>query len=140
MIDVKKLLEPRYMLINEYPGFSGKKGDIFNEKELSTSQLSYKNIFDKIKWYVGRETDWNILLNIKYVKVIKYVGYYEEGAFVHVDFVTFKSQKAGEFEFGAFNLGERGMGSGHPHPLDKVIPATEKEYLDYENKRKNITL
>lgn len=148
----QELLKPRYKVIADYPHNRFKINDIltwienteyFGEKiqvnafgkfineTLGSAWVDhpehFPTIFKQLEWWQERTIEQ--LQAVKFVKVIKYVGYWREG-----DIVPTEGFRIGSLEkskpYGYV------LKYNHWHPIFNVIPATEEEYKQFRGKEK----
>ncbi len=141
---IDHLLKPRYKVIADYPDSKFKVGEILfvpnpkefpnwfqtnrrfnNEGRFEAVLEAYPHIFKKLEWWEHRTIEE--LKSIKYVKVIKYRGYWREGDVVPV--YSFEGGSIEKAKPTGFNLKYK-----HFQPVFELLPGTEEEYLNQKSK------
>lgn len=127
--DFKKLRLPRYLLAIKYPNCGA---DINEEVNPRPEQVAeYPHLYRRVKWYVGRTTDLNLMTSIKFVKVNKTSGNFTEGAIYPVYGYRFKEINP-NIAVDAFYIGNL----SNPFPLDFIEPSFKSEYEEFIKKTK----
>lgn len=129
-MSIEELLKPRVKVIADWPYGDHMAGDILPatdkgvirlSKALSCNYEAYPHLFELLPWYVGQS--FEDLISVKYVKVVRYVGYWRVGDIVPVeDYDCIVKSKY----LHAYILKYK-----HAHQLSAVIPATEQDYNDF---------
>jgi hypothetical protein len=123
-----------YKLVKKYPHCQLQLNEVITtgDPEEISLMRDHPEFFRKLKFYENKTIEE--LLNIKYVKVIKYVGYYELGAIVPVAGVEFSDTKGLTFFLGD-RIGRKY--NPHPHPADHLDISDKEEFERYEYQRHN---
>jgi hypothetical protein len=129
---VQELLKPRYKVIADYPASEYPVGYIIESETFSIGDVdhncyNYPHLFKRLEWWKNRTIEE--LESVKYVKVIKYRGYWLVGDIVHAKF-EIKSEGRGLYT--GYNIGRK-PNYGHYQPIEELEPATEEEYLSFIN-------
>ena len=121
----EELLRPRCILIKSYPNqVHACNVVITNSTELGYCD-TYPHLYRLLEWWERR--DLSILMSVKYVKVVKYVGYWRVNDIVPVISYDINTNNP-NVGFNAYVIGDLHTKSGHDHPPTHVIPATKTEY------------
>lgn len=119
-----ELMAVRYKVIADYPKSNFKIGEILECEDMVTEAYlgnpmykMYPHLFKKLEWWQERGVD--VLKQVKFVKVVKYRGYWLVG-----DIVPAKLKIDDEFVPIGYYL--RGQ---HYQPVFELEPATESEYI-----------
>jgi len=114
MEDITHLLEPRYIVVAEYPGSKRKVGDIINNPTLKTTYEQYPHLFRKMKWWEDRLPQ-------------KFPEYVRNGKTVmHIDGITI------EYVFNSYVFaGVKYIEGGQVIAPEYLRPATKYEYINY---------
>ena len=131
-LNIPDLFIPRYEIIAPYPDMKYKVNTVVTDDDLPCEPNIYPNLFRKLEWWERREGEVELLGQIEYARVVKYVGYFEEGAVVKVHSYGMNLTPH-NVRLTGFYLGDN---VNHFHPCDRVEPATEEEYKDYKNPNK----
>jgi hypothetical protein len=127
-MNTEELMKPRYKVIADYPRSDYKIGEIINCAEEDAKHFgTWPHLFSRLEWWQNRTIEE--LSGVKYVRVMKYRGYWREGDVVKVT----------GFDGGSL---ARSVPTGyyldttHYQPVFELSPATEEEYLAYKNQSK----
>lgn len=130
------LLRPRVIVTIDYPDSIYKKGDVLTqwdgdgysknrEDAKTTDPEFFPDCFRPLAWWEKRTIDE--IYSIKYIKVITYVGYHLVGDVLKV--TEYKMSGMMRTTFDSF------MVNSHKYTPDTVLPSTEQEYLQQQNKK-----
>ncbi len=138
---VSELLKPRYKVIADYPKSEFRIGDILEafpdpadkwlnlrlQRTHNVEAGMYPHLFQKLEWWMDRAID--DLMKVKFVKVIKYKGYWREGDIVPaefdlIDFAEVKTNPLGYL-----------LKYNHYQPVFELEPATSDQYTSFINSK-----
>lgn len=84
----------------------------------------YPHLFRKIEWWENRLLD--DLEKIKFVKVVKYVGYWIVGDIVPITEFIYKKGQPIKYQ----------LQYNHHQTVDTIEPASEEQYLEWQRKER----
>lgn len=123
----EKLLQPRIKIIAPWPYMpkARKVGEIIQvTKEKLQWWLKFSSNVKELSWWEDRPIE--VMQNINYVKIITYRGYWRVGDIVPV--IGFEIGSIDNAKPYGYNLKYK-----HWQPVYELAPATETEYLTYQN-------
>jgi len=119
---IKRLTEPRFKLIADYPGNTREVGSISVEVATASYFRKYKANFMELKWYIDRSKE----------EMPDYLKLTFDGSIVKPEeYGALDSAHLAHYSTGEIEKRGKWKGTKVLYHLSVTVPATEQEYLDY---------